>query len=51
MLPWYLRRIAAAVYGEPPTSTVDEALDYALQVTKKFPSFLCSVILIEWKSS
>ena len=32
MLPWYLRKVAAAVYGEPPTSSIDEALSFAMKV-------------------
>ena len=40
MLPWYLRKIAAAVYGEPPNSSVDEALGYAMKVIKVIFFFL-----------
>lgn len=34
MLPWFLRKIAAAVYGEPPNSSIDEALGYAMKVSE-----------------
>ena len=34
MLPWYLRKAAAAIFGEPPSSSIDEALSYAMKVTK-----------------
>jgi len=39
MLPWYLRKVAAAVYGEPPTSSIDEALSFAMKAEERKPNF------------
>eukprot|EP00795_Rhopilema_esculentum_P002889 gene2889-1126_t len=39
MLPWYMRKVATAVFGEPPSSSVDEALHYAMKSEELRPNF------------
>ena len=36
MLPWYMRKVATAIFGEPPSSSIDEALHYAMKVKEPF---------------
>ncbi|CAH8554047.1 unnamed protein product [Schistosoma bovis] len=36
-LPWIKRKLAATFFGEPPTSTYEEALNYLLDSEKKSP--------------
>ena len=50
MLPWYLRKVAAAVYGEPPTSSMDEALSFAMKV-RYHCLFLLKFIALKNESS
>eukprot|EP00112_Aurelia_sp_Birch-Aquarium-sp1_P017478 Seg4057.1 transcript_id=Seg4057.1/GoldUCD/mRNA.D3Y31 product="Regulator of microtubule dynamics protein 1" protein_id=Seg4057.1/GoldUCD/D3Y31 len=39
MLPWYLRKAAAAIFGEPPSSSIDEALSYAMKAEELKANF------------
>lgn len=39
MLPWYMRKAAAALFGEPPSATIDEALGYFLKAEELQPGF------------
>ncbi|XP_001606351.1 regulator of microtubule dynamics protein 1 [Nasonia vitripennis] len=38
-LAWYQRKIAAAIFGEPPTSSFEEALHYFEQAERVDPNF------------
>ncbi|XP_070511381.1 regulator of microtubule dynamics protein 1-like [Cardiocondyla obscurior] len=38
-LPWYKRKIAAIIFGEPPTSSFEEALMYYENAEKASPNF------------
>ena len=38
-LAWYQRKIAAAVFGEPPTSTFEEALQFFERAEQAEPNF------------
>lgn len=38
-LAWYQRKIATAIFGEPPTSSFEEALQYFEQAEKVDPNF------------
>eukprot|EP00794_Sanderia_malayensis_P020270 gene20271-22256_t len=39
MLPWYLRKVAAAIFADPPSSTIEEALKYAMKAEELKPHF------------
>lgn len=39
MLPWYMRKVAAAVFADPPSSTIEEALEYAIKAEELRPNF------------
>ncbi|KAK7878020.1 hypothetical protein WMY93_031333 [Mugilogobius chulae] len=38
-LPWYQRKVAAVIFGTPPTSTYEEALEYFLRAEEADPNF------------
>ncbi|RUS84990.1 hypothetical protein EGW08_007235 [Elysia chlorotica] len=38
-MAWYERKIASVIFGTPPTSTYEEALDYFLRAEKAEPGF------------
>jgi len=39
MLPWYMRKAATALFGEPPSATVDDALNNFLKAEDVEPGF------------
>lgn len=38
-LPWYQRKIAETLFGKPPTSTYEDALEYFLRAETAEPRF------------
>ncbi|XP_063238371.1 regulator of microtubule dynamics protein 1-like isoform X1 [Bacillus rossius redtenbacheri] len=49
-LPWYQRKIASAVFSDPPTSTYEEALQYFLRAEEKDPNFYSQNLLMLGKT-
>ncbi|XP_076645395.1 regulator of microtubule dynamics protein 1 isoform X1 [Halictus rubicundus] len=49
-LAWYQRKIAAVIFGEPPTSSFEEALKYFLNAEEVDPNFYSHNLLMVGKS-
>lgn len=49
-LTWYQRKIAAAVFGEPPNSTFEEALQYFEKAEQVEPKFYSQNLLMLGKT-
>jgi len=45
-LAWYQRKIASIIFGEPPTSTFEEALEYHERAEKADPNFYSRNLLM-----
>lgn len=49
-LAWYQRKIASAIFGEPPTSSFEEALQFFEQAEKVDPNFYSHNLLMLGKT-
>lgn len=49
-LAWYQRKIATILFGEPPTSTFEEALEYHESAEKADPNFYSRNLLMLGKT-
>ncbi|XP_045919304.1 regulator of microtubule dynamics protein 1 [Micropterus dolomieu] len=49
-LPWYQRKVAAAIFSSPPTSTYEEALEFFLKAEEVDPNFYSTNLLMLGKT-
>uniref|UniRef100_UPI0000F21D85 regulator of microtubule dynamics protein 1 n=1 Tax=Danio rerio TaxID=7955 RepID=UPI0000F21D85 len=49
-LPWYQRKVAAVIFGSPPTATYEEALEFFLRAEEVEPSFYSKNLLMLGKT-